>query len=140
MSPAGPDQQTPLQTVPGPSVTPQAVRVDVTGGSGMAIDWKDGHKSHFTFQWLRDACPCALCDEKRTKENRLPGDAPKPDPMALPMFKAPVKPTEVAPVGKYAIRFTFNDGHQHGIYSWEYLREWCPCRECSAMRNVAKLE
>jgi DUF971 family protein len=137
---ADPTQQTPLQGVPGPKVTPQSVKVDVTGGSGMTIVWKDGHKSLYSFAWLRDACPCALCDEKRTKEERLPGDAPKPDPMALPMFKAPVKPVEVAPVGKYAIRFVFNDGHQHGIYSWEYLREWCPCRECSAMRNTARLE
>jgi DUF971 family protein len=140
MAPAEPTQHTPLQTSPGPEVTPASVKVDQTGGSGMAIEWKDGHKSHYTFAWLRDACPCALCDEARTKEGRDPGDVPKADPMVLPMFKPAVKPTEVAPVGRYAIRFTFNDGHQHGIYSWEFLRQWCPCRECSAIRNIANLE
>ena len=41
-------------------------------------------------------------------------------------FKALARPTEVEPVGKYGIRFTWNDGHQHGIYSWEFLREHCP--------------
>jgi len=133
-------QHTPLQTTPGPEVTPKSVKVDMTGGTGMAIEWKDGHKSHFTFAWLRDACPCAMCDAARTKQHRLPGDPEKPAPGALPMFKAPIKPTEVAPVGKYAIRFAFNDGHQAGIYSWEFLREWCPCRECSALRNSIKLE
>jgi DUF971 family protein len=140
MTPSEPTQHTPLQGKPGPEVTPNSVKVDKTGGSGMTIEWKDGHKSHYSFAWLRDACPCAVCDEARDKQGRLPGDPEKPAPGALPMFKPPVKPTEVAPVGKYAIRFSFNDGHQHGIYSWEFLRQWCPCRECSAMRNVARLE
>jgi DUF971 family protein len=127
-------QHTPLQAAPGPEVTPKAVNVDVSGGSGMVIEWRDDHKSHYTFAWLRDACPCALCDEGRTREGRQPGQPPKPEPGVLPMFKPPVKPTEAAGVGKYAIRFAWNDGHEHGIYSWEFLRAWCPCRECSSLR------
>lgn len=140
MAPTEPTQHTPLQAVPVPAVTPAKVKVDMTGGSGMEIDWKDGHHSHYTFGWLRDACPCALCDEERTKSHRDPGEPPRQTAQLLPMFKPAVKPEEVVPVGRYAIRFSFNDGHQHGIYSWEFLRLWCPCRECSAMRNVAKLE
>jgi len=50
------------------------------------------------------------------------------------MFKALARPTEVEPVGKYGIRFTWNDGHQHGIYSWEFLREHCPCQDCKGRR------
>ncbi len=140
MSPTEPTQHTPLQGVPGPEVTPKAVKVDVSGGSGMTIEWKDGHKSHYSFAWLREACPCALCDEARTKDRREPGQPAKPDPLALPMFKPPVKPTETGGVGKYAIRFTWSDGHQHGIYSWEFLREWCPCRQCSALRLMNQLD
>ena len=34
-----------------------------------------------------------------------------------------VKITQVEPVGHYAIRLHFDDGHNTGIYSWEYLRE-----------------
>jgi len=56
------------------------------------------------------------------------------------MFKPPVKPTNAGGVGKYAIRFAWNDGHEHGIYSWEFLREWCPCRECEALRATAQPE
>jgi DUF971 family protein len=52
------------------------------------------------------------------------------------MFKPLLRPTEVAPVGHYAIRFSWNDGHQHGIYSWDYLRTWCPCAECHAARHA----
>jgi DUF971 family protein len=112
------------------------VKVDLSGGTGMAIEWKDSHKSHYSFTWLRDACPCALCDDARSKQGRQPGQPPQADPMALPMFKPAVKPTEAGGVGKYAIRFAWNDGHEHGIYSWEFLRQWCPCRECTALREV----
>ena len=48
------------------------------------------------------------------------------------MFREAVKPIEVQPAGKYAITFTWNDGHQHGIFSWEYLREMCQCVECAS--------
>lgn len=102
----------------------------------MEIEWKDGHRSVYTFPWLRDACPCALCNEEREKDGRKPGDPLKAVAGALPMFKALARPTEVEPVGKYAIRFVWNDGHQHGIYSWEYLREWCPCPECKMGREA----
>ena len=140
MAPTEHTQHTPLQGTPALAVQPKSVKVDLTGGSGMNIDWKDGHKSHYSFTWLRDACPCALCDEQRTKESRGPGQPEKPAPGALPMFKPAAKPTEAGGVGKYAIRFSWNDGHEHGIYSWEFLREWCPCRECTSLRAAEKSE
>jgi len=102
--------------------TPAKVRVDKTGGSGMEIDWKDGHKSQWSFRWLRDACPCATCHDEREKSGRAPGE-PKPGPTTLlPMYQAPPRPDSVTPVGRYAISFHWNDGHSSGIYSWDYLR------------------
>jgi DUF971 family protein len=109
---------------------PKSVKVNLTNGTGMDIEWKDGHQSHYPFVFLRDACPCALCDEERSKSNREPGEAPKPAPGSLPMFKAAAKPLSAEAVGKYAIRFNWNDGHELGIYSWGFLREVCPCKEC----------
>jgi DUF971 family protein len=135
----GQSQHTPLQTTPGPAISPKSVNVDASGGSGMSIEWRDGHHSHYSFAWLREACPCALCCETRTRENRDPGQPAKPDATALPMFKPAVRPIETAGVGRYAIRFSWNDGHQHGIYSWEFLRQWCQCRECSALRASERL-
>ncbi len=109
----------------GDAIRPAKVRVDKTGGTGMAIDWRDGHTSQWTFAWLRAACPCATCNEEREKDGRQIGVA-KPKPMAmLPMYEAPAKPVEVTPVGKYAIRFKWNDGHEAGLYSWDYLRNAC---------------
>ena len=43
------------------------------------------------------------------------------------------------PVGRYALRFTWNDGHMHGIYSWDYLRDVCPCQECRVRRESEKV-
>src|SRR5207244_13585234 len=73
---------------------PKSVKVNITTGTGMEIEWKDGHISTYTFAFLRDACPCALCDEERSKTRRQPGDPPKLAPGALPMFKPAAKPNQ----------------------------------------------
>jgi DUF971 family protein len=114
---------------------PKSVQVNVTTGTGMEILWKDGHASSYSFSWLRDACPCAMCDEERAGSGRAIGARAKPAPGALPMYHPPVRPNDVTAVGKYAISFQWNDGHQHGIYSWEFLRNHCPCAECKAARE-----
>jgi DUF971 family protein len=114
---------------------PKSVNVNLTSGTGVDIEWSDGHRSHYSFTYLRDACPCALCDEERRNAGREPGDAPQAKAGELPMFRPAAKPTLAEPVGRYAIRFNWSDGHVHGIYSWELLRELCPCAECKADNN-----
>lgn len=117
-----------------PQDTPVGIRIDKTGGTGMDIDWLDGHKSHYDFQWLREACPCATCDDQREKSGIPYGEPLKPK-TALPMYKAPARPTDVSMVGKYAINFSWNDGHASGLYTWQLLRQWCPCDECKSGRG-----
>jgi DUF971 family protein len=113
-----------------PSADPKSVKVHLTSGKGMDIEWKGGHLSSYTFPYLRDACPCALCDEERSKSSRKPGEPPKTKPAELPMFKPAMTPESAEGVGKYAIKFKWNDGHELGIYSWKWLREICSCEEC----------
>jgi len=123
--------QSPLQT-PTTATDPKSVKVNITAGTGIDIDWKDGHSSHYTFAYLRDACPCAMCNDEREKSGRRMGE-PIPSPAeALPMFKAAIKPASAEGIGKYAIKFSWNDGHDLGIYSWQLLREICPCAECKS--------
>jgi DUF971 family protein len=129
--------QSPLQT-PTTATDPKSVKVHLTDGTGMDIEWKDGHRSSYSFVFLRDACPCALCEDERAKSKRAPGDPPRPALGALPMFKPAAKPVSAEGVGKYAIKFNWNDGHELGIYSWAFLREVCPCRECSALRSASE--
>ena len=118
-----------------PSADPKSVKVNLTSGTGVDIEWADGHLSHYSFPFLRNACPCALCNEEREKAGRRPGEALKPPPGALPMFKAAAKPNSAEGVGKYAIKFSWNDAHDLGIYSWKFLREVCPCEQCKAAQT-----
>jgi DUF971 family protein len=117
-----------------PSADPKSVKVQLQAGTGVEIEWKDGHLSQYTFPFLRDACPCALCDEQRGKTGRDPGDPVLAKPGELVMFKAAAKPVSAEPVGKYALKFKWNDGHELGIYSWQFLRDVCPCGECRSAR------
>jgi DUF971 family protein len=117
------------------STDPKSVKVNLTTGTGVDIEWNDSHKSHYSFPYLRDACPCAMCDDKRKKSGRKFGETPK-STTALPMFKPSPKPLKAEAVGKYAIKFNWNDGHELGIYSWNFLRDVCPCEECTATRAM----
>ena len=112
------------------AVTPEKVRVLLTEGKGLEIDWADGHKSAWNFKWLRDACPCATCNDERHQEGRKPGQPKKKPADLLPMYTPPAKPASAHGVGRYAIQFNWLDGHASGIYSWEYLRRHCQCQEC----------
>src|ERR1700721_984990 len=56
---------------------PKSGKVNLSTGTGLDIEWKDGHQSHYSFPFLRDACPCALCDEQRGKTHQEPGEPAK---------------------------------------------------------------
>jgi DUF971 family protein len=125
--------QSPLEA-PTLATDPKSVKVHLSTGSGMDIAWSDGHVSHYNFVYLRDACPCALCEDERGKTGRRPGDRPLTAPGSLPIFKPHARPLSAEGVGKYAIKFSWNDDHDLGIYSWKFLREVCPCDECKTLR------
>jgi DUF971 family protein len=105
--------------------------IAISKSKGAKIDWKDGHRSEFALAYLRENCPCAQCagthGAPAHKEQQQ-----KADPFQ--MFKPALKIERVEPVGSYAIRLYWNDGHSTGIYSYEHLRGICPCAECGAVR------
>jgi len=114
---------------------PTSVRVHVSSGAGVDIAWADGHSSHFDFVYLRENCPCAACNDERTKkESREEASPAFASSAALPMFKPKPRATAATQVGNYAIQISFSDGHSTGIYSYDYLRSICPCPECKAAR------
>ena len=51
-----------------PRKKPTAVKIHVSTGAGVDITWADGHASHYDFPYLRDACPCATCNDEREKK------------------------------------------------------------------------
>src|ERR1700744_1968099 len=75
-----------------PALTPAKVRVLKTEGTGMEIDWEDGHCSRWSFAWLRNACPCATCVEERQIQGRQPGQPRPQAAQLLQMYEAPPRP------------------------------------------------
>lgn len=104
------------------------MKVHVTSGEGVEIAWSDGHASRYDFLYLRDHCPCAVCNDEREKNEN---SAAKSTGAALPMYKPRVTAKKASAVGNYAIQIEYSDGHATGIYSFEHLREICPCGECA---------
>ena len=102
--------------------------IAVSKSKGIKIDWKDNHHSEYALNYLRDRCPCATCTGAHGTPPRQPtSDIPEGP---FPLFKPRLKMLGVEPVGNYAIRINWNDGHNTGIYSYEHLRNICPCEEC----------
>jgi DUF971 family protein len=81
-------------------------------GDRLRIVWQDGAESLYAPRDLRLACPCAGCVDEMTGQPRLV-------PNAVP---ADVMPISIHYVGRYALQFVWSDGHQTGIYPYEYLR------------------
>jgi len=92
-----------------PIVRPSDLALDDAGT--LLVRWDDGKESKFPARWLRARCPCAECVEEWSGK-RVVGDEQVPET---------VKPRGMQPVGNYAIRIDWSDGHSTGIYSWDYL-------------------
>ncbi len=107
---------------------PVNVKVHVSTGAGVEITWSDGHASQYEFPYLRDHCPCAMCRDEREKKSEEKAKGINSD--LLPMYKERVKAKAATAVGNYAIQIEFSDGHATGIYSFDCLREMCPCEAC----------
>jgi DUF971 family protein len=108
-----------------PETRPQSIAVERTAGL-LRVGWLDGHVSEYPLRWLRAHCPCATCREERRVA------ALNTDPLRL--HTGPPPSTEVANamlVGNYALRLTWGDGHDAGIYPFASLRASCPCAVCN---------
>jgi len=93
----------------------------------MTIVWDDGHTSLYSFSLLRAGCPCADCRGGHDRMTVLPD--PTVFKVRLPDSPA-IQLKTVLPIGSYAISPVWEDGHDAGIYRWDYLRALCPCPQC----------
>jgi len=114
-----------------PRKKPADIKVRVSTGAGVDIVWADGHSSHYDFAYLREQCPCAMCDDERRKKENLTTHAGSGPGAVLPMFKPRPTARGAKAMGNYALQIDFSDGHTTGIYSYDYLRTICPCDECA---------
>ena len=92
----------------------------LVGDAELLVVWSDGQRRQYTFVELREECPCASCRERRA-------GAAKPSPTWLPVLgleeARPLKIVTMTPVGNYAYKIAFSDGHDTGIYTFDLLRE-----------------
>jgi DUF971 family protein len=110
-------------------LTTDPEHIAISKSKGIKIDWKDGHTSEYGLEYLRDKCPCAACTGAHGTPPRTP-TAGSGANSPFQMYQAKLKMLAVEPVGNYAIRINWSDGHNTGIYSYDHLREICPCAEC----------
>ena len=85
-------------------------------GSELAIRWDDGVESFIALEKLRRACPCAGCHGEVDILGNLyksPDKPLTPEAFGLVNFTA---------VGGYAIQPLWRDGHNSGLFSFDYLR------------------
>jgi DUF971 family protein len=85
--------------------------------SSLEINWEDESISTIALKYLRDECPCATC---------------KGETVLLKTYRPPVKKMitpemylikNIEVIGEYAIQITWKDGHNTGIYTYEYLMD-----------------
>ena len=85
-------------------------------GNEVAIVWDDGVESYFGFEQLRAASPSAeTAGERDIFGRQYGGHGPK-------KFDG-VRVVGWQQVGNYALRFDFSDGHNTGLYAYDYLRK-----------------
>lgn len=58
----------------------------------------------------------------------------------LQVGKEDVNITGIEPVGNYAVKLTFSDGHDTGLYSWDYLYYLAENYEALWLTYISKLE
>ncbi len=99
-------------------------KIELISDKVVQIIWDDEHESIYFADHLRVNCPCASCEKIRNEG---------PNSQA---FKTFVKQAEKVTfrswqmVGRYAVMFTFSDGHNLGMFQFDELRQLCQCDIC----------
>ncbi len=94
----------------------------------LEIAFDDGQRFSLPCEYLRVFSPSA----------EVRGHGPGQE--VLQVGKRDVEIKEIEPVGNYAVKLAFSDGHDTGLYSWEYLHELGVKQESSWKSYLARLE
>jgi DUF971 family protein len=92
------------------SVWPTEIRLNPEKNE-LNVAFDDGSKFAFSAEFLRVMSPSA----------EVQGHSP--DQRVTVPGKIDVLVSSIEPVGNYAVRLVFDDGHNTGLYSWSYLHE-----------------
>lgn len=82
------------------------------GAQELQAQFDDGRSGAVSYRTLRLESPSA--------EVQGHGRGPKPPPPDVP---DDIRILKAEPVGRYAVRLFFSDGHSSGLYTWNILRQ-----------------
>ncbi len=100
------------------SIEDKAVPVVTFDAKAVTLKWNNGRVWKVANRDLRASCQCALCINEMTGKQML-------DPSKI---KSDIAPTQISPLGNYAIGVTWNDGHSSGIYPYARIKELSEAR------------
>lgn len=105
-------------------------KIQQISSTELYVSWDDEHSGPVPLATLRDSCPCAECKgETVLMKTYVPPVVDKTTPGRYVL-------AGIEPVGGYALKFSWNDGHNLGLYTWEHLRNLCQCEDCIRTHSV----
>jgi DUF971 family protein len=93
----------------------------------LELSYEDGTSYRLPFEFLRVLSPSA----------EVQGHGPGQE--TLQTGKREVLIANIEPVGHYAVKPSFSDGHESGLYSWDYLRFLCDNQDQLWQEHLDKL-
>ena len=98
------------------------IHLDLDRSKGLTVQWSEGAESFYPIEYLRRMSPSA---DARTLREEM---ARNPLAVVPAGSSEPLTALGAELVGNYALRIRFSDGHDTGLFSWDYLREIDPAR------------
>jgi DUF971 family protein len=112
-----------------PSPEPQPLEIKLRRAPRLLeVTFDDGQRFELPFEYLRVHSPSA----------EVKGHAPGQETLVL--GKQAVGVRAIEPVGQYAVKLVFDDGHDTGLYTWKYLYELGREREAKWTQYLARVE
>ena len=91
------------------------VKIRVVDKKDLQIVWDNESVDLLNLRELRKLCPCATCLAERDKQSK----------MYIPLFaENQVTIKSINQIGNYAVQITWNDGHNTGIYEYNFLKNF----------------
>ena len=94
----------------------------------LELTYASGENYRLSCEYLRVYSPSA----------EVKGHGPGQEVLQTGKLKATI--TAIRPVGNYALQLVFNDGHDTGLYSWDYLYQLCTEREARWQDYLQRLQ
>lgn len=110
-----------------PAPRPIGIRLH-TRSRELELEYPDGSNYRLGCEYLRAYSPSA----------EVKGHGPGQEVLQSGKMHITIK--TIKPVGNYALQLTFDDGHDTGLYSWEYLHQLCTERELWWQQYLDRLQ